>query len=153
VQDVKTLSLEEAQRAVEAALAAARTVNRRICCAVVDHNGDLLACARMDGLVGRYIKAAQRKAYTAAVFTRDTLGLRYWWKEKEEEGHQGPHDWNDPMLTTLPGGFAVVHDDQVVGGIGCSGGTFDVAGTRDVDFAEAALGALGQGFKHQRSWA
>ena len=153
MQELRTLSLDEAQRAVEAALAAARKVNKAICAVVVDHNGDILACARMDGLVGRYIKAAQRKAYTAAVFTRDTLGLRDWWKEKEAEGHQGPHDWNDPMLTTLPGGFAVVHGGQVVGGIGCSGGTFDVEGTRDVDFAEAALGALGSGFSHRSGWS
>jgi glc operon protein GlcG len=151
--ELRSLNLESAQRAVAAAIEAGQTKNRTIALVVVDKFGDLLACARTDGLAGRYVKAAHRKAYTAAVFERDTLGLMAWWKENEALGHQGPHDWNDPMLTTLPGGFVVVHGDQVVGGIGNSGGANGTPGLEDVDFAEIALAALGPGFRHRLDWS
>lgn len=152
--EMRSLSLEQAQGAINAALAAAKERDSKIAIVVVDKFGELLACARMDGRAPRYLKAAHRKAYTAAVFERDSLGLLDWWKEMEEErGHRGPADWNDPMLTTLPGGFVVVHGNEVVGGIGNSGGTFHVPGTRDVDFAEIALQSLGPGYRHREDWS
>lgn len=153
VLELRSLNLGSAQQVIAAALAAGAAHDRRIAVVVVDKFGDLLACARMDGLAGRYIKAALRKAYTAAVFERDTLGLMEWWKQNEALGHQGPHDWNDPMLTTLPGGFVVVHDDQVVGGIGCSGGANGTPGIEDGDFAETALAALGPEYRHRLDWS
>lgn len=152
--ELRTLSLEQAQTAVNAALAAARERNKRIAIVVVDKFGELLTCARMDGLAPRYLKAAHRKAYTAAVFERDSLGLLEWWKEMEaERGHRGPDDWNDPMLTTLPGGFVVVQGNMVVGGIGNSGGSFNQPGIRDEDFAQVALDSLGSGYRHREDWS
>ena len=151
--EMRSLNLDSAQQAVSAVLEAGRSKNRKVAIVVVDKFGDLLACARMDGLAGRYVKPAHRKAYTAAVFERATLGLMTWWKENEARGHQGPQDWNDPMLTTLPGGFVVVHGDQVVGGIGNSGGANGTPGLEDVDFAELALAALGSRFRHRLDWS
>jgi uncharacterized protein GlcG (DUF336 family) len=146
----RSLSLAEAQRAIEAAIAAARARSWRITVVVVDRTGELIACARMDGRSVRFLKAAHRKAYTAAVFEMDTSGVMKFWKRQEDDGHRGPHDWNDPMLTTLPGGLCVVHDGKVVGAIAVSGGssTGSAGGTSDWDFAEVAFGALGPGFTH-----
>jgi len=113
---------------------------------VVDRTGELIGCARMDGRAPRFLKAAHRKAYTAAVFEMDTNGVMKFWKRQEDDGHRGPADWNDPMLTTLPGGLCVVHDGKVVGAIAVSGGgsTGSSGGTSDWDFAEVAFQALGQ---------
>jgi uncharacterized protein GlcG (DUF336 family) len=146
----RSLSLEDAQRAIDAVLEYAREKNWRIAVVVVDRTGELIACARMDGRAPRFLKAAHRKAYTAAVFEMDTSGLIKFWKRQEDEGHRGPHDWNDPLLTTLPGGICVVHDGKVVGGLAVSGGgaTGSSGGTSDWDFAEVAFKGLGPGFTH-----
>jgi glc operon protein GlcG len=146
----RSLSFEEAQRVINAAVEYAKQKNWRITVVVVDRTGELIACARMDGRAPRFLKAAHRKAYTAAVFEMDTNGVMKFWKRQEDDGHRGPHDWNDPMLTTLPGGLCVVHDGKVVGAIAVSGGgsTGSSGATSDWDFAEVAFRALGDGFSH-----
>src|SRR5207253_2586785 len=98
----RSLSLEDAQLAIGAAIDYAREKNWRIAVVVVDRTGELISCARMDGRSPRFLKAAHRKAYTAAVFEMDTSGVMKFWKRQEDAGHRGPHDWNDPMFTTLP---------------------------------------------------
>jgi glc operon protein GlcG len=146
----RTLGLDDAQRAIAAVLDYAGQKNWRIAIVVVDRSGELIACARMDGRAPRFVKAAHRKAYTAAIFEMDTRGVMKFWKRQEDEGHRGPHDWNDPMLTTLPGGLCIVHHGKVVGGLAVSGGgaTGSGGGTSDWDFAEVAFAALGPGFSH-----
>jgi glc operon protein GlcG len=143
----RSLSLDEAQRVIATVVDDARRKNWRIAVVVVDRAGDLIACARMDGRAARFVKAAHRKAYTAAVFEMDTSGVMKFWKRQEEQGHRAAADWNDPMLTTLPGGVCAVHAGKVVGAIGVSGGGGG-AGTQDWDFAEVAFRGLGEGFSH-----
>jgi len=149
-----TLGLDEALRAVSAAIAAARDAGPRtwpgIAVAVVDKEGELIAGARMDGMATRFFRAAHRKAYTAAVMERDTAGVMEFWNRQESAGHRGPHDWNDPMLTTLPGGYLVKHGTRIVGAIGISGGSSGEF--NDVHFAEIALTALGDEFHHAAAW-
>ncbi|HEY7068019.1 MAG TPA: heme-binding protein [Chloroflexota bacterium] len=140
-----TLGLEEAQRAVAAVLDAAARAGRTMAVAVVDHDGELIACARMNGAPARYQRAAIRKAYTAAVFGRNTTGLKQWWQEKES----GQTDWNDSMLTTLSGGLVAVCGDEVVGAIGVSGGN-NV--TTDVEIANVGLRAMGDDVRHREGW-
>ncbi len=142
-----SLGLDDAHRVITAVIEDARKKNRRIAVVVVDRTGEIIASARMDGRAARFIKAAHRKAYTAAVFEMDTSGVIKFWNRQEQEGHRGPHDWNDPMITTLAGGVCVVHEGKVVGAIGVSGGGGD-PGARDWDFAEVAFQALGPGFIH-----
>jgi glc operon protein GlcG len=146
----RSLGLDDAQRAINAVVDYARSKNWRIAVVVVDRTGELIGCARMDGRAPRFLKAAHRKAYTAAVFEMDTNGVMKFWKRQEDDGHRGPADWNDPMLTTLPGGLCVVHDGKVVGALAVSGGgsSGSIGGTSDWDFAEVAFQALGPGFSH-----
>ena len=142
------LSLEEAKRVIDATFAAATAAGHRgVAVVVTDKYGEIIAGARMDGLAPRYFKAAHRKSYTAAVFERDTADVKNFWANQEARGHRGPHDWNDPMFTTLPGGITIRHGDEVVGGIGVAGGTS--APTSDEDFAERAIEALGKPFFHE----
>jgi len=71
-----SLGLEEAQRAIAAVLEEAKREGRPVAVAVVDANGDVISCARMDGAHARVLRFAVRKAYTAAVMGRDTLERR-----------------------------------------------------------------------------
>ena len=143
----RSLALEDAQRVIGAVIEDARQKSWKIAVVVVDRTGELIASARMDGRAPRFYKAAHRKAYTAAIFEMDTNGVQKFWKRQEDQGHRGPADWNDPMLTTLDGGVCVVHEGKVVGAIGVAGGGGG-PGTMDWDFAEAAFQALGPGFTH-----
>ena len=148
--DYKTLSLEEAQRAVDAVVKAAKDANHQgIAVVVVDKAGDVIAAARMDGKAGRFFKAAQRKAYTSAIFERDTAGVKKFWNQQGEQGHRGPNDWNDTMLTTLPGGFCVLSGKHVVGGLGVAGGNQQIS---DEAFAEIGMKGLGSEFRHRVDW-
>ena len=113
----KRLGLEEANRVIEAVIAAAQERGSQLAVVIVDQHGDFIAGCRMDGRPYRFMKAAWRKAYSAAAFDMDTSGLIKFWDRQQSEGHRGPSDWNDPMLTTLPGGMAILHGDKMVGGI------------------------------------
>lgn len=152
--EMKTLGLNEAARVIEATTTAAREATSRtwpgIAVVVVDKYGQVISGARMDGMAPRFFHAAHRKAYTAAVMERDTAGVIDFWNHQEQEGHRGPHDWNDSMLTTLPGGFVVRYGRLIVGGIGVSGGT--VSPYSDNDFAQIGIAALGDDFRHTRDW-
>jgi uncharacterized protein GlcG (DUF336 family) len=146
----KTLSLEQAQTVIAAVIDKAKEIGHRgIAVYVVDKSSEIIACARMDNMHPRYGKAAHRKAYTAAVFERNTNGVIKFWDGQAEHGHRGPSDWNDTMLTTLPGGLCVLHGSDVVGGIAVAGGNkmFD-----DWQFAEVGFQALGEGFRHRVDW-
>ncbi|HWG25579.1 GlcG/HbpS family heme-binding protein [Actinospica sp.] len=149
-----TLGLEEGLKIVNAVVEAARAVADRtwpgVAVAVVDKQGELIAAARMDGMAPRFVRAAHRKAYTAAVMERDTAGVMEFWQAQESAGHRGPHDWNDSMLTTLPGGYVVKHGSRIVGGIGLSGGSGGEF--HDGYFADIAIGSLGEDFRHTPAW-
>ncbi|MFF3573958.1 GlcG/HbpS family heme-binding protein [Nocardia jiangxiensis] len=153
VYEKGTVGLEEGLRVVDAVVRAAGGTDPRtwpgIAVVVVDKEGELVAAARMDGMAARFVRAAHRKAYTAAVMERDTAGVMEFWNRQQAAGHRGPHDWNDPMLTTLPGGYVVKCDCRIVGGIGISGGSGDFD---DDYFAEIAIAALGEPFRHTPDW-
>ena len=130
-----SLGLEEAQRAVAAAVGAAAADGRAMAVVVVDRHGDLICCTRMDGAPARVLRYAIRKAYTAAVMGRDTLALK---QEMQERGRTLA-DYGDPLLTTLQGGLVVHHDGQVVGALAVGGNTQ----RRDEAIARIALQAMG----------
>ncbi len=146
VRKERSLTLEEALHVVNTVLDHAKAKGHRgIAVVVTDKGGEILASARMTGLSPRVYKAAHRKSYTAAVFERDTASMVAFWNRQQERGNRGPADWNDPMLTTLAGGYTVTHDGEPVGGIGVAGGDSQIS---DQEWAGIALGALGEGFGH-----
>jgi glc operon protein GlcG len=155
--EYNVLGLEDARRMIDAAITyAEKNGMPPISVVVVDKVGEVIASARMDGCSPLYLKAAHRKAYSSAAFERDTSGIIDFWEGQARNGHKGPMDWNDSMVTTLPGGFCICHGNKggpfgsydVVGGLG-------VAAEEPTDewaIAEAGLAALGEGFRHRRDW-
>lgn len=140
------LGFEEARTAVDAVLAEADKVpNRPVAVAVVDPNGDLICCARMDECYPHIIHMAIHKAYTAARMIRDTKILN----ERQRECQWGTYDWADSGFSAVEGGCCFVKPGpefippgkmtgKVVGAIGVSGA--DSAG--DERLAQVGVKAL-----------
>ena len=74
----ESISLEEAQRVLEAALSECRRRGFRTAVAVVDAHGDLVTAARLDGARHYYADVATGKAMSAAIFEESsrTAGTR-----------------------------------------------------------------------------
>ena len=129
-----SISVELAQKMVDAALARANAIGVSVNVAILDDGGNLKAFSRMDGAPILSIEIAQNKAYTAlfGVPTQDFFNFI-----------QG-----DPsLLAGIPqvarvaaygGGFPIKVDGAIVGAIGVSGSTVQ----NDVDCAQAALGVV-----------
>ena len=124
-----------AQRMIAAAEAKAREMGKPMCIAVCDGDGTLKAFSRMDGSPLLSVQISQDKAYTAISFGMAT------------------HDWfefvkNDPpllhgiiktdRLVVFGGGFPIMTDEGMIGGIGASGGHW----SDDMEVAKAGLAAL-----------
>ena len=128
----ESLGLEDAERAADAAMAAARPGERPFAVAVVDESGELVCLVRKDGASATDVRNAERKAYTAAFIGRDTAVYR------QQIAHDGRAvaDWSNDRVTTLHGGLTLHRASQVVGGIGVSG-----TGDEDRDERLATAGA------------
>jgi uncharacterized protein GlcG (DUF336 family) len=116
---------EEAERR-EVALAAA----------VVDGAGSLVAGQRMDGAALGAMQLAIGKAHTSVL----------WGMPSGEFMHStqpGGDDWGwnttDPRIVVYPGGFPLLVDGELVGGVGASGAAAEV----DAECVLAATQALG----------
>ena len=128
------LSLDEAQRAIDAVVVEATRDGQPMAAAVTDNHGDLICCLRMDGAAARVLRHAIRKAYTAAVMARDTLAFR-----ADLEDRQGALDqWGDTQLTTLQGGIAIKVNGELVGAVAVGGNVSQ----RDEEIAHIAAKAL-----------
>ncbi len=130
------ISLEQAQKAIEAMIADYNkdTNRRKVDMAVVDDAGNLLAYARLDRCPRPTM--AIRKAYTSAVRGMDTAAFA----EQIKSSGRSLESFNDPQLTNLTGGVAVVHDGAVIGAIGVGGLP---SGLDDEAISRAGLAALG----------
>ena len=145
----KTLTLDDAMRVINAVIDHAKKSNHvGIATVVVNKEGEIIASAKMDGRVPRFYKAAVRKAYSAAKFERDTSAIIELHAENEAKGQRGPYDWNDPMVSTLPGGYVVVDkDENVLGAISVAGGTGGEFS--DWNFVKIGFATLGDEYHHR----
>jgi uncharacterized protein GlcG (DUF336 family) len=132
----QSISSEAAHQAILAAERKALEIGTPMVIAIVDESGVLKAFSRMDGAALLSVQIAQDKAYTAAGFG---LSTDEW------------HDFikNDPplaagatagidRLVVFGGGYPLKIGDQVVGGIGVSGGHY----SQDMDVARAGVATL-----------
>ncbi|MEG9295857.1 heme-binding protein [Mangrovibacillus sp. Mu-81] len=140
MKQILRLELEEAKVIIEAARKKSEEINVLETIAVVDEGGHVIALERMNGarITGPEISIA--KAFTAAGHKRSTHLFN-----KEPNGPVLPGNEAFGIQQMLPGkfavfvgGFPIVVDGEVIGGIGVSGGN----GEQDTAVGTAALQAL-----------
>src|SRR5271154_3094078 len=112
------ISLERAQAVIHAAVAEARKRNWKMNIAVADSGGNLVAFQRMDGAMLASIQIAEHKARAAVTFRRPTKVF--------EDGINLMH-LNyllafDGVIASR-GGIPLIEQGDIIGAIGCSGGT------------------------------
>jgi uncharacterized protein GlcG (DUF336 family) len=127
-----TIGLADARHAVDAVLKAARPHDAPLAICVVDTHGNPMYQVRQDGASAVDVRAAERKAYTAAYIGRDTS----MWRLQILHDGRTVADWANPNLTTLHGGWTLRRASQVIGGLGVSG-----SGNEDRDEQLALKGA------------
>jgi len=114
----RPISLYQAQAVIQAAVAEARKRNWKMNVAVADSGGNLVAFQRMDGAMLASIPIAQHKAKAAVTFRRPTKVF--------EDGINLMH-LNyllafDGIIASR-GGIPLIDQGDIIGAIGCSGGT------------------------------
>jgi len=130
------VTLDQAQAAVEAALAKAREIDTKMDIAVVDAGANLKAFVRMDGAWIGSIDIAQRKARTARFFDMPTGAIG---ELSQPGGALYNIEHSNGGLITFPGGLPITNSDgQVIGAIGVSGSTVE----NDHTVAEAGVAAV-----------
>ena len=99
---------------------------------MADDGGHLLYLERMNGAKLGAIETAQKKARSAVLFARPTKAL----EDIIAAGRNAMLLL--PGATPIQGGLPLVHEDQLVGGVGVSG----VASADDEKIAAAGAAAL-----------
>jgi uncharacterized protein GlcG (DUF336 family) len=134
------LELEEAKLMIDAAKKKSEEINVPETIAIVDEGGNLLALERMNGARITGPEIAIAKAYTASGHKRSTHLFN-----KEPNGPALPGNeafgiqhMLGGKFAIFVGGFPIVVNGEVVGGIGVSGGN----GEQDTAVGTAALSAL-----------
>lgn len=130
-----TISNKQAKRMIEAAELKASENGIAINVAVVDEGGHLVSFSKMDSAPILSIEIAQNKAYTAISFG---LPTHEWYPLIESEPALLHGITHTPKLVIFGGGFPIKVDDQIVGGIGVSGGSAE----QDMACGLAAMEAL-----------
>jgi uncharacterized protein GlcG (DUF336 family) len=131
-----SITSEAAHELIAAAEAEAEALGKPFVIAVVDDNGVLKAFSRMDGAPLLSVQVAQDKAYTAVGFGLPTHGWHDFIKDDPPLAAGAPSGID--RLVVFGGGYPITIGDEVVGGIGVSGGHY----SEDQQIAEAALGIV-----------
>lgn len=118
----KDISLEEAQKAVAAAVKKAEAIGTKMDIAVVDAGGNLKAFARMDGAWLGSIDIAQKKARTARYFDMNTGVIG---SLSQPGGPLYNIEVSNGGLITFPGGVPITSGKTVIGAIGVSGSSVE----------------------------
>jgi glc operon protein GlcG len=129
------ISMDQAHKAIMAAVTEARKHNWKMSITVVDPAGNLVAHATMDGTQYASIPISQAKARTAALFRRPSGAF-----QAAINTNASPATLSILALSggvASEGGFPIVVDGKLIGAIGASGGIF----TQDAVTAKAGLEA------------
>ena len=133
MQKKSMLTIDDAMRVMDGAIAEAKKNHWAVAIAIVDDGGHLLQFVRLDGAppVSAYI--APEKARAAALGRRET-------KIYEDMINQGRTAFlSAPLQGMLEGGVPIIGEGQVVGAVGVSG----VKSSEDAQVARAGIAALG----------
>src|SRR3954470_6788145 len=126
------ITLDRAQAAINAAIAESKKRGWKLNVAMVDSGANLVAFARMDGAQIGSIAIFEHKARAAAKYRRDTKAF--------EAGVQAGNNYLltlDDVIASR-GGILIQQNGQIIGAIGCSGGT----GSQDEVVCRAGADAI-----------
>lgn len=131
------VTIDHAQKAIEAARKKAIKLKTQMCIAIVDSGGNLKAFHRMDDAWVGSIDISIKKAKTSNYFGMMTGALG---KLSQPGGPLFAIEHSNDGLITFPGGVPIVDEDGVlVGAIGVSGSTVE----NDEAVAKAGAEAIG----------
>ena len=123
-----------AEAVIQAAERKANEQGHRVVITVVDPSGELVALRRTVGAQVASSRVAVDKARTAAIYRRPS-------KDFEDQASSGrPSALHLARAVPLQGGMPILHDNEVVGGVGVSGAS---SADEDQELAALAAGALG----------
>jgi len=127
------LTLDAAKKMLEAGEKEAEKQGVPMAMVIIDAGGNLLAFHRMDNTILVGTQIAMDKAFTAVLGKQHTGN----YASLYQSGIMVPLFYHERWIT-FPGGFPIVKDGILWGGVGVSGGTFE-----DVLVARAMLQAGG----------
>ncbi|HEY3909992.1 MAG TPA: heme-binding protein [Stellaceae bacterium] len=130
-----TLTLEEANRILDGALAKARELNIKISASVCDAGGRLVAFQRMDSAIWASAYASQGKAVASAAFGRPSGEMA---DRADQPTPRGVAAAEGGHMIMGQGAVPVIKNGAVEGACGVSGGTAQ----QDEDCARAGLARL-----------
>ncbi|OZI62715.1 GlcG/HbpS family heme-binding protein [Bordetella genomosp. 11] len=140
MKQVYRLELEEARAMIAAAIAKSREIGVLETVCIADDGGYPIAMERMDGARITGPQIAWNKAFTAAGHKRSTHLFNTPPNGPALPGNEAfGIQWSfDGKFAVFVGGFPIVVNDEVIGGVGLSGGN----GEQDTAAGLAALQAL-----------
>jgi len=127
------LTLAEANRVVEAAIAKAEEMNIKISVAVCDAGGRLVAFNRMDGAFFAGGFGSQGKAIASAAFARPSGAI-----DPTRAIVQCIREAEGDHMIPSQGGMPIIRNGNIEGGCGVGGGTSE----QDEECAQAGIAAL-----------
>jgi len=130
------MNLDMAKKMIKAAIKRAEKMHRLCSVVVVDDRGFLVAIHRMDRAPIPTVDIARDKAWTAATFRMPTSDIVKFGDASSPGFGFNTQNWND-RITTISGGLPIKDGDNVIGGIGVSGGIPQ----EDVAVCHAAIAA------------
>jgi uncharacterized protein GlcG (DUF336 family) len=129
------LTLDEANRMVQGALAKAKDLNIKISVAVCDAGGRLIAFGRMDGAIWASAYGSQGKAIASAAFGRPSGQLA---ERADQPTPRGIVAAEGGHMILGQGAVPILRHGVVEGACGVGGGT----GQQDEDCAAAGVAKL-----------
>ena len=133
---VRNIDVDTALKAIKAARDKANALKVNMSIAICDAAGHLKAFVRMDGASLISLQIAQDKAHTAISGGIPTHKWHEYIKDDAPLLHGIVHT---PRFIIFGGGYPLMENGQMIGGIGLSGGHY----SQDMECAEAALKAIG----------
>jgi uncharacterized protein GlcG (DUF336 family) len=128
------VNLEQAKKALGAALAEAKKNNWPVAVAVVDNHGFLVAFEKLDNTQTASVQIAIDKASSSATYRRPTKAFQ----DALAGGGAGLRVLNLRGASMVEGGVPIVVDGKIIGAVGVSG----VAADQDGVVAKAGADAL-----------
>jgi len=128
------ITLDQAKKVMAGAEAEAKKNSWPVVITILDSGGNLVMAQRLDGAQFGSVEVAREKAYSAVAFRRPT-------KVFEDLVAQGGANLRILRLSgamPLDGGWPIVIDGKIAGGIGVSG----VTGAQDAQIGKAGVDAL-----------